>query len=831
MPNLVDYNDKTQLDINLSAMSDEEFTLFASNPVMDTLYAKYSEAEKTAFLIRAMMLGEDAAGFKKEFLNKQNNMLKDGPSVIAKFAESPDKDKEDREFMYEVYRGILYSVDFDILNSATMITKYMPASQILGNHKKIKEVLTGHLNIPMEAEDDIENLKQPMLQTCKEERDKFVDEVKSGKYGTSLNPLQDVKVEEDGNDAEKTGKEEPDENNINENDIDEININEINPDENHEQDFLASTAFTVQGLKEDGAEEYDITIYPTDPNLEEDLYFAPFDRPETTDAEKRNILLSYIFRDMGEKAIRKNVKEIQKNAGMRDLLDRYVSVADAKKAIKDAPVLGGIVKGGDTRVPEAYALSQWVNSERKKQGKLTKEELDQMGKKIQPYDPFEGFHFDRDNEKAGEKNPDWDERFDIEKDYEKPNIFLQDVPYDEVRNADEWINHFKESNKNGTVSAVTCASRIFAARILADSVRGDGSSLKKPISGAEISRLANELENNSSFSDFLGDFTENEANRLIQKYGHGGVLEDKFKKYLLERKAGELDNSEVLQRFMPKVIDRIEELQRQARLRGAGETPSEEIAETMLLRAYVGAGRNNVEKLHSVIPANGDLKSDIEILCKKNDFLNAVGKEKVKNEFQSGHGGKMIVNMYRADANSVEKKAMNEFAVLCTAEYRYNNLKKKAAETAEKLEKKIKDNPKSEGTLKYCLKAKSIIAEAIAMESVIRSEKHKDPNISPTIKDIIKTSKQVLNSETFKKEMFKKRNPGEYLEEIKAFAGSESPKKYAEEKTDAITAAYRKAHPEAVKKTEVNKDEANKAEAKKPEAVKKGSESKIKQGF
>ena len=85
----------------------------------------------------------------------------------------------------------------------------------------------------------------------------------------------------------------------------------------------------------------------------------------------------------------------------------------------------------------------------------------------------------------------------------------------DVKTAYDWIDELKanlRANEDLDKDDLSrCAARILAARILVNSVRGDGSSLRKNVNGAAIDILAEELlDEDFLLSGFLETLNENQ---------------------------------------------------------------------------------------------------------------------------------------------------------------------------------------------------------------------------------------------------------------------------------------------------------------------------------
>ncbi len=219
-----------------------------------------------------------------------------------------------------------------------------------------------------------------------------------------------------------------------------------------------------------------------------------------------------------------------------------------------------------------------------------------------------------------------------------------------TKNALDWIDGMKNELREkwdtfeyDVEDLRNTVSKILAARILVDSIPGEKESLKKPVSDMEIEKKAAELRENDHFEKFLTGIT-NDGDRqkkiydILMKRGHGGRIEQAFTKFLNEQPAGWLHNDAVIERFMPRVIDRIESLQHQIDHNKMTNTNTA-VAEAFALRNMINVGRDQKEALKVKIPANGKLTEQTVELSANEKFTKFMEQAKNKSLFQKGHGG------------------------------------------------------------------------------------------------------------------------------------------------------------------------------------------------
>ena len=367
----------------------------------------------------------------------------------------------------------------------------------------------------------------------------------------------------------------------------------------------------------------------------------------------------------------------------------------------------------------------------------------------------------------------------------------------ETKNAIQWIDQFKKDSAEDLISQHKLAARIFAARILVNSVRGRGSSLKKPVSGKAIDKLAGELLENDTFKEFLNGMENEEIQKYLCKSGHGGEFEDKFKDYLLNLPGGELHNDRVLDRFMPKAVDRIEALQEQMRKQKKDPDAdwSSNIAETVILRGMVAAKRFKKESLSVRIPTNTDLSQEVEDLATDEDFLEASRKEGVRSDFLEGHGGQMLDNMFKAEPGSVERLALEECGKGFSSAQRLKNFQIKVEDLKESLEEEMKIGADSDEVKDLCSHIRDVISQAVALSIKIHAPGVRNPKIAPPLNEVQSAAVYVNNSPTFKEELFPNNDPQKYLDEANKFAEAGNPDEYAVDVTNKLQATFAKKNP------------------------------------
>ncbi len=241
------------------------------------------------------------------------------------------------------------------------------------------------------------------------------------------------------------------------------------------------------------------------------------------------------------------------------------------------------------------------------------------------------------------------------------------IPGMERKSAEKFINEVRKGFRDDLFEKTSDDypakqfADIFAARILSDSVRNDRSSLDKSFSRNELNAMSQKLMDNVQFRDFInetyiGDDDEGNkklndtARRLYSSRTHGGFIEDEFKKYLLKRPAGELENSPELARFMPTARERIDELKKQVK-NNPGDKDLQEAAaaEIIAIRNACKVERKTGYGLDNRIPPapEGKRLEDEALKLRQDAECRKILRDEAtrKDLLVHGHGGKMMVNV------------------------------------------------------------------------------------------------------------------------------------------------------------------------------------------
>lgn len=220
-----------------------------------------------------------------------------------------------------------------------------------------------------------------------------------------------------------------------------------------------------------------------------------------------------------------------------------------------------------------------------------------------------------------------------------------DVPAEYMPQADERLEALKEKYKaadyNGKSEQekLALAAELMATREVVQAVRGDKSSLTKPVDPAKLNEAVTRWTGCKAFQDFVKDDPAQVRDGATA--GHGGLLGDKFKEYVLNR---DMVEGDVPIDFMPTAAARLEVLQK--KLRDTEDlTPEQKqqlYAELMATRGAVEAVRGKAKSLNKPVDPV-ILAQEREKLTKSAAFQSFIQDDTLSAEVRTaaldGHGG------------------------------------------------------------------------------------------------------------------------------------------------------------------------------------------------
>ena len=256
-------------------------------------------------------------------------------------------------------------------------------------------------------------------------------------------------------------------------------------------------------------------------------------------------------------------------------------------------------------------------------------------------------------------------------DHTNKDFFMADkvAPgFEEGMTALTYIDNCKSGIVNNETARIAAAD-IFAARIAVDTKGGKAKYLNKPLSDTQRARIAEDLNKNEHFQDWLKNLDKDKAKSLLS--GHGGALERDFRQHLLKTAPGKLANDPVLRRYMPTAKDRIEELQKQVKNAAKQRLPEEQLkdlraaaaAEIIAIRNACRVERKTGYGLNKPIPpaAPGQrtIAQTAAFLCADGDMKGLLNEQALVS-LASGHGGKMMKDVRRLYSGMQRKPEIAE---------------------------------------------------------------------------------------------------------------------------------------------------------------------------
>ena len=260
-----------------------------------------------------------------------------------------------------------------------------------------------------------------------------------------------------------------------------------------------------------------------------------------------------------------------------------------------------------------------------------------------------------------------------------------DVPEGYAPTAVERLDAIREKYKAADYHSkspeykLDLAAEVMATREVVNAVRGDKDSLDKPIPPAQLQQAVAKWKGCSAFKEFVEQ--EPTLVRSSASDGHGGLLGDKFKEFVLKRDTLDAD---IPYGFMPNADKRLEALKQKIK-DSTNPTPQQRLnqyAEMMATRSAVDAVRGKEKSLEKPIdPAI--LAQERNKLLKSDTFQRFVNDPSLSAELrtlaQQGHGGALEDKFKEYVVNLDKLPADLPARYMPTALDRTNALKKKIA--------------------------------------------------------------------------------------------------------------------------------------------------------
>ena len=220
-----------------------------------------------------------------------------------------------------------------------------------------------------------------------------------------------------------------------------------------------------------------------------------------------------------------------------------------------------------------------------------------------------------------------------------------DVPQDCMPNADKRLEALKEKYQAADYTGKTeeeklaLAAELMATREVVQAVRGKKESLEKPVDPAKLNEAVNKWKACAAFRDFVKDKPAQVREGATS--GHGGLMGDRFKEFVLSRDSLEGD---IPIDFMPTAAARIDVLKKKLQ-DNPNPTPEQKqqlCAELMATRSAVSAVRGKAKSLNVPVDA-ATLSQEREKLTKSTAFQaflkDSTRSAAVRAAALAGHGG------------------------------------------------------------------------------------------------------------------------------------------------------------------------------------------------
>ena len=319
-----------------------------------------------------------------------------------------------------------------------------------------------------------------------------------------------------------------------------------------------------------------------------------------------------------------------------------------------------------------------------------------------------------------------------------------DVPDAFMPNADKRLevlqDKYKEAgyNRKTDEEKLQMAAELMATREVVKAVRNNKKSLEKPVNSVELNEAVNRWTNCAAFKDFVKYQPEKVRSGAID--GHGGLMGDNFKTYVLGRNVIEED---IPVEFMPTAAARIDVLKKKIEI-NQNPNPQQKLelyAELMATRGSVDAVRKKTDALEKPVDP-GILAREREKLTKCAAFKSFINDPELAGELRAialegrGHGGAL--------EDKFKEYVANLDALPTDVPERYMPT---AFERTEALQKKIRDPgfDDKENTA-------DIYAELMAARDAVNAKRNKPDTLKVKLKaeDLQESLDQWKNCKSFR---------------------------------------------------------------------------------
>jgi hypothetical protein len=360
---------------------------------------------------------------------------------------------------------------------------------------------------------------------------------------------------------------------------------------------------------------------------------------------------------------------------------------------------------------------------------------------------------------------------------------LEDLNEAPQKTAAQYIKDVRRSNISSPEDLAENVLKIMAARIIADSVRHKKDRLVSTfVTEDQIDDIVDEMKENATYKKFYDDIINNAEfrNKVTNAYGyikvdgrgHGGRIDDLFREYAKNVPPGELDNSEIMQRYMPSVKDRIEALQQQFKTHNqayvhyathfpdnrndivdAEDDPNKQaMARIMLeitkLRTISYAIRKQKSSLEKTIPVSKPTLSEVVGADYSTGYgigLTGIVSDKTRASAVLGHGGELVEDLRKECMKSERWIAPGLKNIIMTG-----SIRARIQELKEKVEE-LRDwyrngagLPAGNNEQVFIRDSKRILAEYLFLDGITRSPGQDAAPQDAFVKDVPRDKVQTL---------------------------------------------------------------------------------------